>query len=30
MAYGYQVRYVPVGDDDAEAGPPTQMGVFNR
>jgi 3' terminal RNA ribose 2'-O-methyltransferase Hen1 len=29
-AYGYQVRYVPVGDDDAEVGPPTQMGVFNR
>ncbi|GAA0326140.1 3' terminal RNA ribose 2'-O-methyltransferase Hen1 [Actinoallomurus spadix] len=29
-AYGYQVRYVPVGDDDTEVGPPTQMGVFTR
>ncbi|MCW2915216.1 MAG: Methyltransferase type 12 [Actinomycetia bacterium] len=27
-AYGYRVRYVPVGDDDAEVGPPTQMAVF--
>ncbi|WP_433336119.1 3' terminal RNA ribose 2'-O-methyltransferase Hen1 [Spirillospora sp. CA-294931] len=27
-AHGYQVRYVPVGDDDAEVGAPTQMGVF--
>ncbi|MEW2357643.1 3' terminal RNA ribose 2'-O-methyltransferase Hen1 [Spirillospora sp. NPDC029432] len=26
--YGYQVRYVPVGDDDPEVGAPTQMGVF--
>ncbi|MGK5555933.1 3' terminal RNA ribose 2'-O-methyltransferase Hen1 [Actinomadura kijaniata] len=28
--HGYQVRYVPVGDDDPEVGPPTQMGVFTR
>lgn len=28
--YGYTVRYVPVGDDDPEVGPPTQMGVFTR
>jgi SAM-dependent methyltransferase len=28
--YGYQVRYLPVGDDDAEVGSPTQMGVFTR
>ena len=26
--YGYQVRYEPVGEDDPEVGPPTQMGVF--
>ena len=29
-AYGYQVRHVPVGDDDPEVGAPTQMGVFTR
>ena len=29
-AYGYRVRHVPVGDDDPEVGPPTQMGVFTR
>jgi 2-polyprenyl-3-methyl-5-hydroxy-6-metoxy-1,4-benzoquinol methylase len=28
--YGYQVAFVPVGDDDPEVGPPTQMGVFTR
>ncbi|RCV49901.1 3' terminal RNA ribose 2'-O-methyltransferase Hen1 [Marinitenerispora sediminis] len=28
--YGYQVRYLPVGDADPELGPPTQMGVFTR
>ncbi|WP_116021125.1 3' terminal RNA ribose 2'-O-methyltransferase Hen1 [Thermomonospora umbrina] len=28
--HGYRVRYVPVGDDDPEVGPPTQMGVFTR
>ncbi|WP_405675478.1 3' terminal RNA ribose 2'-O-methyltransferase Hen1 [Streptomyces sp. NBC_01511] len=26
--YGYAVRYVPVGPDDPEVGPPTQMAVF--
>ncbi|MCX5193802.1 3' terminal RNA ribose 2'-O-methyltransferase Hen1 [Streptomyces sp. NBC_00249] len=26
--HGYQVAYVPVGDDDPEVGPPTQMAVF--
>ena len=29
-AYGYRIRYLPVGDDDPEVGPPTQMGVFTR
>jgi 3' terminal RNA ribose 2'-O-methyltransferase Hen1 len=29
-AYGYQVRHVPVGDDDPRVGAPTQMGVFTR
>ncbi|WP_103937451.1 3' terminal RNA ribose 2'-O-methyltransferase Hen1 [Thermomonospora echinospora] len=29
-AHGYRVRYVPVGDEDPEVGPPTQMGVFTR
>ena len=29
-AYGYQVRCVPVGDEDASVGAPTQMGVFTR
>ncbi|KAB2349444.1 3' terminal RNA ribose 2'-O-methyltransferase Hen1 [Actinomadura rudentiformis] len=28
--HGYQVRYVPVGDDDPEVGAPTQLGVFTR
>jgi 3' terminal RNA ribose 2'-O-methyltransferase Hen1 len=27
---GYVVRYLPVGPDDAEVGPPTQMAVFAR
>ncbi|MEJ3652670.1 3' terminal RNA ribose 2'-O-methyltransferase Hen1 [Actinomycetes bacterium KLBMP 9759] len=27
---GYAVRYVPVGPDDPEVGPPTQMAVFSR
>lgn len=26
--YGYAVRYVPIGDDDPEVGPPTQAAVF--
>ncbi|MEW9549451.1 3' terminal RNA ribose 2'-O-methyltransferase Hen1 [Nonomuraea sp. NPDC050783] len=28
--HGYQVTLEPVGDDDPEVGPPTQMGVFTR
>jgi 3' terminal RNA ribose 2'-O-methyltransferase Hen1 len=28
--YGYQVRYLPVGDDDPEVGPPTQLAEFTR
>ncbi|MEU5884227.1 3' terminal RNA ribose 2'-O-methyltransferase Hen1 [Spirillospora sp. NPDC047279] len=28
--HGYQVRYVPVGDDDPDVGAPTQLGVFTR
>ncbi|MFF8267563.1 3' terminal RNA ribose 2'-O-methyltransferase Hen1 [Streptomyces sp. NPDC016562] len=28
--HGYQVAYVPVGDDDPEVGPPTQMAVFTQ
>ncbi|MDX6697146.1 MAG: hypothetical protein QOE65_543 [Solirubrobacteraceae bacterium] len=28
--YGYAVRYLPVGPEDAEVGPPTQMAVFSR
>lgn len=28
--HGYDVAYVPVGDDDPEVGPPTQMAVFTR
>ncbi|HEX4965248.1 MAG TPA: 3' terminal RNA ribose 2'-O-methyltransferase Hen1 [Thermoanaerobaculia bacterium] len=27
---GYAVRYLPVGGDDPEVGPPTQMGIFTR
>jgi 3' terminal RNA ribose 2'-O-methyltransferase Hen1 len=26
--YGYTVRYLPVGADDLEVGPPTQMAIF--
>ncbi len=29
-AYGYAVRYLPVGEDDPEVGPPTQLAVFSR
>ncbi len=29
-AYGYTVRYLPVGLEDPEAGPPTQMAVFGQ
>lgn len=28
--HGYSVEFLPVGDVDAELGPPTQMGVFGR
>jgi 3' terminal RNA ribose 2'-O-methyltransferase Hen1 len=28
--HGYTVRYLPVGPDDPEVGPPTQMAVFTR
>lgn len=28
LRHGYAVRYVPVGPDDPEVGPPTQMAVF--
>ncbi len=30
VRHGYQVRYLPVGPDDPEVGPPTQMAVFSR
>ncbi len=28
--FGYTVRYLPVGTDDPEIGPPTQLAVFTR
>ncbi|MFJ3766996.1 3' terminal RNA ribose 2'-O-methyltransferase Hen1 [Streptomyces sp. NPDC090082] len=28
--YGYEVAFAPVGPDDPEVGPPTQMAVFRR
>ena len=28
--YGYGVRFLSVGPDDEEVGPPTQMGIFRR
>jgi len=28
--YKYSVRFLPVGDNDAELGPPTQMAVFRK
>ena len=28
--HGYAVRYLPVGSDDPEVGPPTQMAIFNK
>jgi len=30
LAYGYAVRYLPVGADDPEVGPPTQMAIFSK
>jgi 3' terminal RNA ribose 2'-O-methyltransferase Hen1 len=29
-SYGYTARFLPVGPEDASAGPPTQMAVFER
>ncbi|WP_158888637.1 3' terminal RNA ribose 2'-O-methyltransferase Hen1 [Amycolatopsis anabasis] len=29
-SHGYQVRYLPVGVDDPEVGPPTQLAVFTE
>jgi len=28
--HAYAVRYLPIGEDDAEVGPPTQLAVFRR
>jgi 3' terminal RNA ribose 2'-O-methyltransferase Hen1 len=28
--FGYSARFLPVGDEDAQVGPPTQMAVFTR
>lgn len=28
--FGFAVRYLPIGPDDPEVGPPTQMAVFSR
>jgi hypothetical protein len=28
--FGYAVRFLPVGPEDPQAGPPTQMAVFER
>jgi 3' terminal RNA ribose 2'-O-methyltransferase Hen1 len=28
--YGYRVRFLPVGADDPEVGPPTQLAVFDQ
>ncbi len=28
--YGYRVRYLPVGTEDPEVGPPTQLAVFTK
>jgi 3' terminal RNA ribose 2'-O-methyltransferase Hen1 len=28
--FGYTARFLPVGDDDPEVGPPTQMAVFSK
>jgi len=28
--FGYAVRFLPVGDEDPQVGPPSQMGVFTR
>jgi len=28
--FGYTVRFLPIGEEDAAVGPPTQMGVFQK
>lgn len=28
--YGYRVSFIPIGEDDPELGPPTQMALFER
>ena len=28
--FGYSVRFIPIGPDDPEVGPPTQMALFDR
>jgi hypothetical protein len=28
--FGYRVTRLPIGPDDPEVGPPTQMAVFSR
>jgi 3' terminal RNA ribose 2'-O-methyltransferase Hen1 len=28
--HGYEVKFLPVGDEDSQVGPPTQMAVFTR
>jgi 3' terminal RNA ribose 2'-O-methyltransferase Hen1 len=30
LQHGYEVRYLPIGPDDAETGAPTQMAIFQR
>jgi 3' terminal RNA ribose 2'-O-methyltransferase Hen1 len=30
QTYGYTFEWMPIGNEDAEVGPPTQMGVFSR
>jgi hypothetical protein len=28
--FGYNVRFLPVGEEDPEAGAPKRMGIFSR
>ncbi len=30
QTFGYGVRFLPIGEDDPEVGPPTQLAVFER
>ena len=30
VRFGYDVRFLPVGPDDPEVGPPTQLAVFTK